>query len=287
MSWALQSRRPFPGAAVSGDNWTLRWETTAIMGVVNVTPDSFSDGGELQGPDEAVGRACQLAAEGALIVDIGGESTRPDSQPVPLEVELDRVIPVVASLAKRQDVVISIDTRKPAVAAAALAAGANLVNDVGGLRDPAMLEVCASAGVPVVIMHMQGEPATMQHRPHYVDVFSDVRTELQDRAEAALAAGIPGVLIDPGIGFGKTLEHNLALLGALDRLGPQPIVVGASRKGMINALSPTADPRERLPGTLAVHLWAAQHGAAVVRAHDVAAHVQALAVWRALEAQSP
>jgi dihydropteroate synthase len=283
MTWTLHSRRPLPGAHPDGDGWTLRWDRPAVMGVLNVTPDSFSDGGDLGGTENALARAQLMAAEGALIVDIGGESTRPGSQPMSVGVELDRVVPVVARLSSSlPDTVISVDTRKPAVAAAALEAGAHVINNVGALRDEAMTEVCAAAGVPVVLMHMQGEPESMQQRPHYNDVVREVRDELHKRAEAALARGVPSVLVDPGIGFGKTLEHNLALLRSLDALGPYPVLVGASRKGMIHLLSPEPDPRRRLPGTLAIHLWAVARGTAVVRAHDVAAHVQALKVWNAL-----
>jgi dihydropteroate synthase len=252
------------------------------MGVVNVTPDSFSDGGSLPDARAAAAHAGRLAEQGALVVDIGGESTRPGSQPVPVAVELRRVLPVVRALAERGDVVISVDTRKAEVATRAVDAGAHLVNDVGGLRDPAMRQACAALGVPVVVMHMQGEPATMQQDPSYVDVVAEVRSELHHRTRLALDAGVPSVIVDPGIGFGKRTEHNLALLRALPELGPYPVLVGASRKGLINALAGVPEPRDRLPGSLAVHLWAAQHGAAMVRVHDVAAHVQALRVLEAL-----
>jgi dihydropteroate synthase len=279
---AQASSPPLPG----GTTWELAWAGTAVMGVVNVTPDSFS-GGSFPDPRAAIDHARRLADEGALVVDVGGESTRPGSEAVPLDVELARVLPVVAALAASHDVVISVDTRKPDVARRAVAAGAHLVNDVGGLRDPAMLEAVADVGVPVVVMHMQGEPATMQRNPTYVDVVAEVRDELHRRARQALVAGVPSVMVDPGIGFGKRTEHNLALLRALPELAPYPVLVGASRKGLVNALADVPSPGDRLPGSLAIHLWAALHGAAMVRVHDVGAHVQALRVLDALRGRGP
>lgn len=278
----LFSRRPLPGGVPVVGGWEVRWRGTAIMGVVNVTPDSFSDGGDHLEPGAAVAHALALHADGALVVDVGGESTRPGAVPVDSDTELARVLPVVAALRRLAPVLVSVDTRRPEVARQAVAAGADLVNDVSGLRDPEMTRVCADLGVPVVIGHMQGDPPTMQLDPRYQDVVGEVGRHLRDQAEHALTAGVPSVLVDPGIGFGKSTEHNLALLRSLDKLGPHPIMVGASRKGLVHRLADVPDPKDRGPGTLALHVWAALHGAAVVRAHDVAEHRQALAVVAAL-----
>lgn len=252
------------------------------MGVVNTTPDSFSDGGEHLEPGVAVAHGISLGAAGALIVDVGGESTRPGSEPVEVETEAARVLPVVAELARRGDVVVSVDTRHAVVAERAIRAGAHLVNDVSGLRDPDMAPLCAAEGVPVVIGHLRGEPRTMQDAPHYDDVVAEVGAHLSSQAGRALAAGVPSVVVDPGIGFGKTVEHNVLLLRALERFGPHPVLVGASRKGFIHHVADAPDPKDRLAGTLAVHVWAAMHGAAIVRAHDVAEHRQALSVLHRL-----
>jgi dihydropteroate synthase len=252
------------------------------MGVLNVTPDSFSDGGRFARFDAAVAHGRRLAAEGAAIIDVGGESTRPGATPVRLDIEIDRVVPVVAALAAAVDALISIDTRHPPVAEAAIEAGARLVNDVSGLREAAMVEVCAGAGVPAVAMHMLGDPTTMQVEPAYDDVVEDVSAWLAERRRAALDAGVPAVIIDPGIGFGKTVEHNLALLDAIDRLGDGPVLVGASRKRFIGVVAGVDDPAARDAGSIAAHLHAVRRGAAIVRAHDVGGHVQALAVAAAL-----
>ncbi len=263
----------------------LVWRGPALMGVLNVTPDSFSDGGALTSVDAAVERGLELAEQGALFVDVGGESTRPGAEPLAVDVEMARIAPVVAALAGR-GVRVSVDTRSAAVAQRALALGACLVNDVGGLRDPAMVAACAAAGAAAVVVHMQGRPSTMQARPRYVDVVGEVETFLLERAAAARAAGVPGIVIDPGFGFGKTVEHNLALVRASPRLashGP-PLLLGASRKGTIGVLAGIDDARARLPGTLALHLRAVAGGTALLRVHDVAEHRQALAVWAALEA---
>ncbi len=251
------------------------------MGVVNVTPDSFSDGGRFVDPDLAITHGRQLAAEGAFVVDVGGESTRPGAAPLPVAVEIDRIRPVVAALSAG-GVVVSVDTRWAEVAAAAIEAGAHVVNDISGLGDAEMVGVCARNGTPVVIGHIQGTPATMQDEPHYDDVVAEVTAFLRQQADAAIGAGVPSVLVDPGIGFGKTTEHNLALLRALPLDVPAPVVVGASRKGFIGRLTGVVPAAERDPGTLAVHLFAAQRGVALVRAHGVADHVQALAVDRVL-----
>ena len=262
----------------------LRWSGTAVMGILNTTPDSFSDGGNWTDHDRAVNHGLALMNQGALLVDVGGESTRPGAEPVPEDEELARVVPVISRLSAL-GVPTSIDTVKPQVAAAALAAGAWLLNDVSGLRDPAMVRACAAAGAPAVISHMQGEPRTMQQSPHYDDVVNEVSVELQARREQALAAGLPGVLLDPGIGFGKSLGHNLSLLRRLDSLVGlgEPVLVGASRKGMLGQITGELLADRRDPASLAVHLHAARLGAAMVRVHDVAGHVQALKVQAVLE----
>lgn len=256
------------------------------MGVVNVTPDSFSDGGRLVDADTAAAHAHRLVDEGALMVDVGGESTRPGSAPTELEEERRRVLPVVERLVDAGRAVVCVDTRRPEVARDALAAGAHLINDVGGLQDPAMRRVCAEAGVPAIAMHMQGEPATMQDDPRYGDVVADVERFLLDAAQRAEADGIPSVVIDPGWGFGKRDEHNLALLRALPRLvaSGRPVLVGASRKGTVGRLANESDPARRDPGSYVVHLEAARLGAALLRVHDVAGQRQALAVRAALDA---
>jgi dihydropteroate synthase len=242
------------------------------MGVLNVTPDSFSDGGRWTDPEQAVAHGLRMVAEGADVVDVGGESTRPGAPPVDPAEECRRVLAVVAGLAPH--VRVSIDTRKVTVAEAALAAGATLVNDVSASLWP----VAAAAGAGWVAMHMQGEPATMQRQPHYDDVVAEVRALLVQRARQAAAAGVAEVWIDPGIGFGKTLEHNLVLLAQLQELVATgyPVLVGASRKGFLGRLLGDAPPDDRLEGSLAVAVWAATQGAGMVRAHDVAATVAAM-----------
>ncbi len=282
---SLTFRFPVPGAYPDGDVWRLNWAGCAVMGILNVTPDSFSDGGRYADPDAALLRAGELLEAGALILDVGGESTRPGAEDVPEEVELGRVLPVVTALAQSGRAVISVDTRKPGVARAALAAGAHLINDVSGLRDADMLAACAEFGAPAAIMHMRGEPQTMQRAPVYGDVVDEVFGFLKEQAERALAAGLPSVLLDPGLGFGKTLAHNLALLRALPQLCKvgHPVLVGASRKQMIDRLAGVPLAQDRDPGSIALHLRAASWGAALARVHDVAGHVQALRVWQALE----
>ena len=271
------------GQPVGERGSVLTWRGPALMGVVNVTPDSFSDAGETAAVDHAIASGLRLAREGALLVDVGGESTRPGAVPVEASEERGRVVPVVEALAAA-GVLVSIDTRKPAVAAAALAAGARLVNDVGGLRDAGMTAVCAEAGAPAIIMHMQGEPATMQVAPSYDDVVGEVAGFLTASADHALSAGVPSVIIDPGIGFGKSVVHNLALLAAVDELAElgREVLVGASRKGFIDKLASVPRPADRLGGSIAVHLHAARQGAALLRVHDVEQHRQALLVAAAL-----
>jgi len=253
------------------------------MGIVNVTPDSFSDGAMFANAEEAVGHGARLLDEGADLVDVGGESTRPGSDPVEVDEELRRVVPVIEGLAKaRPGTPISIDTRKPKVAIAALDAGACVVNDITAGRDARLLEIVARTGAGIVLMHMLGEPKTMQDDPRYDDVVAEVNEFLRERIEAAVFAGIPEerVCVDPGIGFGKTVEHNLALLRAVPalRMLGAAVMVGASRKGFIGTLTGVENPAARLEGSLAVAVLAAAHGADLVRVHDVEATVRALKV---------
>ena len=258
-----------------------------VMGVLNVTPDSFSDGGRFRTVELARDQAGLLAREGAAIIDVGGESTRPGAAAVDEADECRRVIPVVEALARELAVPVSVDTSKPGVMRAAVAAGAGMINDVRALREPGALEAAAECGVPVCLMHMQGEPRTMQAAPHYVDVVAEVKEFLAQRIEACTKAGIPRgrIAVDPGFGFGKTLDHNLALLASLDRfleLGV-PLLVGLSRKSMIGTITGRAID-ERTAGSIAAATLAAWKGAHIIRAHDVAGTVDALAVVRALRA---
>ena len=256
-----------------------------VMGVLNVTPDSFSDGGDFFSLDKAVARALQMEAEGAAIIDIGGESTRPGAVPVMPEDEIRRVVPVIEALQSRLKVPISIDTRKPGVMRAAIQAGAGFINDINALREPGALEVAAGLAVPVCLMHMQGEPRTMQEDPCYENVVDEVAEFLQQRITACEQAGIgrERLLLDPGFGFGKTVVHNLYLLErltVLTRLG-LPLVVGLSRKSMIASLL-GLEPGERLPASIALAVLAVERGARLVRSHDVAATWQALQMAVAL-----
>jgi dihydropteroate synthase len=262
-----------------------------IMGVVNVTPDSFSDGGRFLDHAAAIAHGRAVVAEGADWIDVGGESTRPRAEPVPADEELRRVVPVIEALA-HDGVAVSVDTRKAEVARAAVAAGARMVNDVSATLG----EVAAEAGAGFVAMHMLGDPRTMQNEPHYDDVVVDVRDFLVERADAARAAGVADVWIDPGIGFGKTLEHNLALLANLDVLVDTgyPLVVGTSRKTMLGKLAARADPSgavpptsDRLEGSVATAVWCLWQGAAMVRVHDVAATVRAVDAVTAIGAPAP
>ena len=250
-----------------------------VMGVLNLTPDSFSDGGRYPNRDAAVARALVMAGEGAAIIDIGGESTRPGAPPVPEDEELARVVPVIEALRARSDVVISIDTSKPAVMRAACAAGAEIVNDVMALQAAGAIEAVAGCGAAVCLMHMQGRPQTMQTAPQYDNVVRDVRGFLSQRAAACISGGIGAdrIVVDPGIGFGKTLEHNLTLLANLPalRVDDRPLLVGVSRKSMFGQLLGRAIDR-RLSGGLAAAALAVWQGAAIVRAHDVAETVDAV-----------
>lgn len=271
----LQRRRP----AIAG----LALDRPRIMGVVNVTPDSFSDGGRYLAADAAIAHGLQLEAEGADILDIGGESTRPGAEPISVEDECRRVLPVIEGLAKRARVPLCIDTRNAEVMRRAAEVGARIINDVSALaHDPQSLEVAAATGLPVVLMHAQGDPRSMQRNPTYDDVVLDVYDALNARIAACAAAGIliDRLIVDPGIGFGKTLAHNLALLGALTvfhGLGCA-VLLGASRKSFIGKLT-DATAEDRLPGSLAAALLGAAQGVQILRVHDVAATRQALSVW--------
>jgi dihydropteroate synthase len=255
------------------------------MGILNVTPDSFADGGRYVGLAEAVQHGLEMVDEGADLLDIGGESTRPGAPPVEPQVEIDRVLPVVETLRHETEKPISVDTRRAVVARAALAAGANIINDISGLADPGMADVAAAADAGLVIMHSQGEPRTMQLDPQYDDVLTEICAHLRERAAQARAAGVRDgrIVVDPGIGFGKTLAHNLTILRNLDRLCALgfPLLIGVSRKAFIGSLS-GAPVENRLPGTLAALTLAIAAGARIVRVHDVAPAVQAAAVAEAL-----
>jgi len=266
---------------------TLDLSRPRVMGVLNVTPDSFSDGGAFLAPERAVEQARRMVSEGAAVIDVGGESTRPGAAQVPLEEELRRVVPVIEAVAAEPDVVVSVDTSKPEVMRAAVAAGAGLINDVRALRAPGALEMAARLDAAVCLMHMQGEPRTMQQTPHYDDVAGEVAAFLTERVRACEAAGIARerLLIDPGIGFGKTLEHNLSLLKHLDALGGLglPILLGVSRKSFIGAVL-DRPVGQRLYGSLALAALGVWQGAALVRVHDVAASAQVLAMCQAVRA---
>ncbi|NCT68436.1 MAG: dihydropteroate synthase [Rhodanobacteraceae bacterium] len=265
----------------------LALDRVRIAGIVNITPDSFSDGGDFFDPARAVAHGLALVDQGADLLDVGGESTRPGAAEVSAEDEIARVVPVIAALARQTRVPISIDTSKPEVMRAAVAAGAGLINDVYALRRDGALEAAAELGVPVCLMHMQGEPRTMQEAPEYDDVVGEVHRFLAERLFACQLAGIDkkNILVDPGFGFGKTLEHNLALLRALGRFAElAPVLVGLSRKSMIGTLTGRQEPSARAAGSAAAALIAAQNGAAIVRVHDVAITRDALAVWQAVAA---
>ena len=269
---------------------TLDLSQPTIMGVLNVTPDSFSDGGQLY-QDSALShslllkRAEQMVVDGAQLLDVGGESTRPGATPVSESEELDRVLGAVEVLTRHVDAVISVDTSTPSVMTESARLGAGLLNDVRGFRRPGALEAASASGLPVCIMHMQGEPDTMQQNPEYDDVMSGVRDFFTDRLNACEAAGLSRgqVILDPGFGFGKTAEHNFHLLARLRELclTEQPILVGLSRKSMIASVLDKS-PEERVFASVALALMAVERGASIVRVHDVAATADALAMWRAL-----
>lgn len=256
-----------------------------VMGVLNVTPDSFSDGGRYASLEAAVAHGVRLAGEGAAVIDVGGESTRPGADPVSLDEELERVVPVIERLRAATSAIVSVDTSKPAVMRAAAQAGAGLINDVRALREPGALEAAAGSGCAVCLMHMQGQPRTMQQDPSYTDVVAEVRAFLAGRVAAARAAGMAAdqILVDPGFGFGKNVTHNLTLLrhlGELASLGA-PLLVGLSRKSLIGTLTGRTGG-ERIHGSIALAVLAVAGGARIVRAHDVAATVDALKVTAAV-----
>lgn len=259
----------------------------AVMGVLNITDNSFSDGGRYRSRDAALMHGVAMVEAGARIIDVGGESTRPGAEPVPLQEELDRVLPVIEALAARVDALISVDTMKPAVMTAAVAAGAGMVNDVHALQAPGALEAVAATQAAVCLMHMQGTPRTMQEDPHYADVVAEVDMFLRQRAQACHVAGIGAerIALDPGFGFGKTLEHNLRLLAGLSRItaGAYPVLIGLSRKSMLGKLTGRS-VGERLAGSLALHSIGTLHGARIIRAHDVKETADAVAVaWAVRE----
>ncbi len=277
-------------------NRAINLSSGALMGILNVTPDSFSDGGLFTTLHPAVEQARAIIAAGASIIDVGGESTRPGAATVTIEEECERVLPVIEALNRlRHDgeftALVSIDTRKAEVARAALAAGADLVNDVTGLRDPAMRDVCAEYGVPAVLMHLRGTPETLrwsQETQPFTDVVSEVRDELAELARLALAAGVPSVILDPGFGFGKSVAQNLDLIRRLDeiRVLGYPLLLGASRKSTLGRITGIAAPEQRDAASIAAHLYGLLKGADILRVHDVAGHAQAVQIWQKLSETS-
>jgi dihydropteroate synthase len=263
-------------------------QKTLIMGILNATPDSFSDGGMFLAAEKAVARGLQMVAEGADMIDIGGESTRPGAKPVEPAEEIARTVPVIKKLREKTDALISIDTRKAAVARAAVAAGADIINDVSALADSGMAAVAAESGAGLVLMHMLGTPETMQNNPRYDDVVSDVRNFLEERMAFAVSRGIAPeqIALDPGIGFGKTDEHNLALLNGIPVLAAsgRPVLIGASRKGFIGRLTGKG-PDDRLTGSLAVAGFSILRGAHILRVHDVKESCDAARLMDRLRAQ--
>lgn len=268
---------------------TLDLTQPQVMGILNITPDSFSDGGHYLDPEQAMLHALQMQQDGAAIIDIGGESTRPGAQAVSANEEIKRVVPLIKALRGVLKIPISIDTSKPEVMLAAVEAGAGLINDIYALRKPGSLQVARECGVPVCLMHMQGEPATMQRNPVYKDVVAEINAFFLERVGACVDAGISAqrLLLDPGFGFGKTLIHNLTLLARLEELvleGGMPLVVGLSRKSMISQLLGERRVEDRLYGGLAAAVLAATRGASLIRTHDVQATVDALRVYQAVRA---
>ncbi|NKI36170.1 dihydropteroate synthase [Wenzhouxiangella sp. XN79A] len=264
-----------------------RREVPLIMGILNVTPDSFSDGGRFDRLDTALAHARRMVDEGADLIDVGGESTRPGAAPVSADQELERVVPVIEALSAELDVPISIDTMKPAVMRGAVAAGAQMINDVNGLRAEGAIEAAVALGVPACAMHMQGEPRTMQKNPEYRDVTEDLLGFFRERIAAARAAGLPSehLVLDPGFGFGKTLEHNLTLLAELQRfhtLG-HPLLIGISRKSMLGTITGRENADDRVAASVAAALLAAERGGNILRVHDVAETVDAVKVLAAVK----
>lgn len=277
-----------PGGAPAFAGLSL--ERPCIMGVVNVTPDSFSDGGDFLATDAAIVHGRALVAAGAAIIDVGGESTRPGAAAISVDQEIERVVPVIEALAG-DGACVSVDTRHATVMEAAVKAGAAIINDVQALESPGALAAAAALKVPVILMHMQGDPGTMQANPTYGDAPRDVCNYLVGRVEACVEAGIApdAIAVDPGIGFGKNDDHNTAILARLDEivgLG-HPVVLGVSRKSMIGRLAGVAAAKDRLPGSLAAALYGVMRGAHILRVHDVAETAQALAIWQAIADADP
>ncbi len=283
---ALENYRRTDTPAIKWNRGRIDFERTLVMGILNITPDSFSDGGKFLGKEAALQRALQMVEEGADIIDIGGESTRPGAEGITPEAELERVMPVIRELVPSTDALVSIDTRHWQVAREALANGVDMINDVSGLREPKMVELAAETGAPVVLMHMQGDPRTMQAAPHYEDVVGDISLFFQERLREAKAAGVKTdrVILDPGLGFGKTFEHNIQILGRLRefRSFGSPILIGSSRKGFVNKISGSEG---RLEGSLAAASAAILNGANIVRVHDVKETVRAVRMIDAIRAQ--
>lgn len=266
---------------------SLKDNKTLVMGILNITPDSFSDGGLFIDKNTALRHAKEMVAQGADIIDIGGESTRPGAQPVSTEKELERVIPIIEHLGQEQNIIISVDTSKPEVMQAAIEAGASLINDVNALRASGAIECCAQTKVMICLMHMQGKPRMMQQQPHYDNVVLEVMDYLEARVNQCLAAGISRerLILDPGFGFGKTLEHNLSLLKHLHRFNrlELPLLVGISRKSMLGSLLGEAPVEKRLYASLAAAVIAALQGTRILRVHDVKATVEALRIVQAVQ----
>ncbi len=264
---------------------SLDLSSPKIMGILNVTPDSFSDGGNFLDVENALRQAERMMREGATVIDVGGESTRPGAQAVSVQQELDRVVPVVEAIVQNLDIVVSIDTSKAVVMREAVVAGAGMINDVRALREPGALEVAANCDIPICLMHMQGEPRSMQSNPQYLDVVDDVFEFLEERIEDCFKIGVnrKRLLVDPGFGFGKSLAHNLSLLKHLDVFSrlELPVLVGVSRKSMIGAML-NVDVHERLYGSIALAVMACQKGANIIRCHDVSEHAQALRIYHAV-----
>ena len=287
---SARSESPSHLSSLQCGRHSLSLKMPHVMGIVNITPDSFSDGGELLGSaglnlDRALERARTMVRAGATIIDVGGESTRPGAEKVSVQEELDRVLPLVEAIAADLDVVISVDTSSPEVITASAAAGAGIINDVRALQHEGALSAAAQTGLPVCLMHMQGEPGTMQEAPHYDEIISEISAFLQARIQACLEAGIARdrLLLDPGFGFGKNLQHNYELLGRLEELQSfgLPLLIGLSRKRMIGAVT-GRDTRDRLAGSLAAAVLAVMKGAWIIRAHDVVETVDALKICQAV-----
>lgn len=281
---------PLPQKVISCGLLELDLSRPHVMGILNVTPDSFSDGGKHNSKAAAIAHAQQMIADGASIIDIGGESTRPGASMVEVEEEIQRVVPVVEALAQENNVIISIDTSQPRVIEAAVAAGAHIWNDVRALTRPGALEMAAKLNIPVIIMHMRGEPTTMNQLDQYDNVIEDVINELQQRIQAALSAGIrqEHIIVDPGFGFAKNAQQNLTLLNALWRftdLG-YPVLSGLSRKRFVGEVLQGASADQRMVGSVTGHLLSLQQGASIVRVHDVKATVDAVRMWQAMLAAS-